>query len=218
MSIVRTLLIIDKSGTPKILSVKDYKEDELYKKCGFKKPDGLEIRHTWVIRVDKVNYRVALFAKDEGKANMENKYEFPPPVDSVLYFGTCAVLVDQKNIAGAYVPTNLSLALWDKLYEKMFGGFETLASTCKEDEDETDELESVLKSKKTMNGYLKDGFVVDSDNEDEEDEYSDVGSDEEDDLEPETDAMLDGCAADILEMDEDIGSELSEESYTYDNV
>jgi hypothetical protein len=65
---------------------------------------------------------------------------------------------------------------------------------------------------------LKDGFVVDSDNEDEEDEYSDVGSDEEDDLEPETDAMLDGCAADILEMDEDIGSELSEESYTYDNV
>ena len=213
MSLVRTLLIIDKSGTPKVLSVKDYKEDELYKKCGFKKPDGLEKRHTWAIRLDKVNYRIALFAKDDGKSNMENKYEFPPPVDTVLYFGSCAVIVDQRNAAGAYVPTNLTLGLWDKMYEKMFGGFETLATTCKEDEDEPDELESVLKSKKTMNGYLKDGFVVDSDNEDEEeDEYSDVDSDEADEAEP--DPMLEG-AGDALEMDEDIGSELSEESYSY---
>jgi hypothetical protein len=211
MSLVRTLLIIDKSGTPKVLSVKDYKEDELYKKCGFKKPDGLEKRHTWAIRLDKVNYRITLFAKDDGKSNMENKYEFPPPVDTVLYFGSCAVIVDQRNVAGAYVPTNLTLGLWDKMYEKMFGGFETLATTCKEDEDETDELESVLKSKKTMNGYLKDGFVVDSDNEDEEeDEYTDVDSDEADEAEP--DPMLEG---DALEIDEDIGSELSEESYSY---
>lgn len=216
MSVVRTLLIIDKSGSPKILSVKDYKEEEIYKKCGFKKPDGLEKRHTWVVRVDKINYRVALFAKDDGKSNMENKYEFPPPVDMVIYFGSCAVLVEQRNSSGVYIPTNLTLGLWDKIYEKMFGGFETLATTCKEDEDETDELESVLKSKKTLNGYLKDGFVVDSDNEDEEeDEYTDVDSDE--DAETEADNMLDG-GADIIEIDEDIGSELSEESYTYDNL
>ena len=212
----RTLLIIDKSGPPKILSVKDYKEDELYKKCGFKKPDGLENRHTWVIRLDKVNYRIILFAKDEGKSNMENKYEFPPPVDSCLYFGSCAVIVEQKNVSGAYIPTNLTTSLWDRIYEKMFGGFETLANTCKGDDDESDELESVLKSKKTMNGYLKDGFVVDSDNEDEEDDvYTDDDSDEGDDLEPDNTAEQD---ATMLEMDEDIGSELSEESYTYDNI
>ncbi len=211
MSVPRTLLIIDKSGSPKILSVKDYKEEELYKKCGFKKPDGLEKRHIWTIRLDKIHYRIALFAKEEGNANMENKYEFPPPVDNVLYFGSCAVLVEQKNAAGEYVPTTLTIALWDKLYEKMFGGFESLTTTCKEDDEESDELESVLKSKKTMNGYLKDGFVVDSDNEDENDDaYSDEDSDEEDEVDEPDNAL-----EDILELDEDIGSELSEESYTY---
>jgi hypothetical protein len=211
MSVARTLLIIDKSGTPKILAVKDYKEDEIYKKCGFKKPDGLEKRHTWVVRVDKTNYRVAVFAKDDGKANMENKYEFPPPIDSALYFGSCAVLVEQKNLAGAFIPTNLSISLWDKIYEKMFGGFESTAN--KEDDDEIDELETVLKSKKTMNGYLKDGFVVDSENEEEEDdEYSDVDSEEADDaVEPEP--VVDVASEETEE--EDVGSELSEESYTY---
>ena len=210
----RTLLIIDKSGTPKILAVKDYKEDELYKKCGFKKADGLEKRHTWVVRQDKVHYRIAVFAKEDGKANMENKYEFPPPIDSALYFGSCAVLVEQKNSAGVYVPTNLTIPLWDKLYEKMFGGFESLETTCKDDDDESDELESVLKSKKTMNGYLKDGFVVDSDNEEEEEDvYSDVDSDEVDEADPEIGVEV--YAEELAE--EDVGSELSEESYTYEN-
>jgi hypothetical protein len=209
MSVARTLLIIDKSGTPKILSVKDYKEDEIYKKCGFKKPDGLEKRHTWVVRVDKTNYRVAVFAKDDGKANMENKYEFPPPIDSALYFGSCAVLVEQKNMAGVFLPTNLTISLWDKIYEKMFGGFESTAN--KDDEDELDELETVLKSKKTMNGYLKDGFVVDSENEDEEDDsYSDVDSEEADDEVAEPEPTIDA-----ISEEEDVGSELSEESYTY---
>ena len=212
MSIVRTLLIIDKSGTPKILAVKDYKEDELYKKCGFKKPDGLEKRNVWSVRLEKTNYRVALFAKEDGKANMENKYEFPPPVDSDLYFGSCAILVDQKNSAGEYVSTNLTIGLWDNLYEKMFGGWETLAATCKDDDDESDELETVLKSKKTINGYLKDGFVVDSDNEDEHDVYSDCDSDEADDVEPTAEAADNA----VLDEEEDIGSELSEDSYTYD--
>jgi len=211
MTSSRTLLIIDKSGTPKILAVKDYKQDELYKKCGFKKPDGLEKRHTWNnVKCDKTHYRISVFAKDDGKANMENKYEFPPPIDSSLYFGSCAVLVDQRSASADYVPTNLTLALWDKLYEKMFGGFESLTATNKDD-DELDELEAVLKHKKTK-GYLKDGFVVDSDNEDEEDVYSDVDSVEEDATDVD---KPDDKQQETAEL-EDVGSELSEESYTYE--
>ena len=57
-----------------------------------------------------------------------------------------------------------------KMYEKLFGGFEDLTLTCVEDEEEEDELENIPKSMKTKKGgYLKDGFVVDSsDAEDEE--------------------------------------------------
>jgi hypothetical protein len=204
---VTTLLIIDKSGTPKVLSVKDFKIEDLYKKCGFKKPDGLEKRHVWVTKCDKISYRISVYAKDDGKANSENKFEFPPPIDNSLFFGSCAVLVEHKNVAGEYVPTTVTMDIWDKLYEKMYGGFENLGDTCKADEDESDELEAIPKSKKTATGYLKDGFIVDSDNE-EDGEYSDDDSEEEENVEE------DNNAEELLEL-EDVGSELSEESYTY---
>lgn len=204
---VTTLLIIDKSGTPKVLSVKDFKIEDLYKKCGFKKPDGLEKRHVWVTKCDKVSYRISVYAKDDGKANTENKFEFPPPIDNSLFFGSCAVLVEHKNLAGEYVPTIVTMDIWDKLYEKMYGGFENLGDTCKADDDESDELEAIPKSKKTATGYLKDGFIVDSDNE-EDGEYSDDDSDEEENAED------DNNVEELLEL-EDVGSELSEESYTY---
>lgn len=119
-----TLLIIDKSGTPKVLSAKDFKMEDLYKKCGFKKPDGLEKRHVWVTKCDKISYRISVYAKEDGKANMENKFDFPPPIDSALYFGSCAVIVEHKKSTGEYVSTTVTLDLWDKLYEKLFGGFE----------------------------------------------------------------------------------------------
>lgn len=41
--------------------------------------------------------------------------------------------------------------LWEKMYEKLFGGFESLTVTCAEDEEEVDELENVpLKRKQKM--------------------------------------------------------------------
>lgn len=204
---VTTLLIIDKSGTPKVLTVKEFKMEDLYKKCGFKKPDGLEKRHVWVTKCDKTSYRISVYAKEDGKANTENKFEFPPPIDNSLFFGSCAVLVEHKNVAGEYVPTTVTIDIWDKLYEKLYGGFENLGDTCKADDDESDELESIPKSKKTATGYLKDGFIVDSDNEEGE-EYSD------DDSEEEENAEEDNNVDELLEL-EDVGSELSEESYTY---
>ena len=43
----------------------------------------------------------------------------------------------------------------------MFGGFENLDASAKEDEMEEDELENVPDELKTKSGYLKDDFVVD---------------------------------------------------------
>ena len=37
-----SILIVEKGGNLKSLSVKDYQEDELFKKCGFKK-EGLTV-------------------------------------------------------------------------------------------------------------------------------------------------------------------------------
>lgn len=200
------IIIIDKAGTIKSTRVKDLKEEELYKKCGFKKGEGFEKRTDWTVKLSGVKYTVSVYAKIEGTANNENKYDFPPPIDSTLFFGSCAVTCKLK-ITNAY--TNLSVDMWGKMWEKLFGGFEDLALTCAEDEAEIDELDAIPASKKTKNGYLKDGFVVDSDDsenglsDEDERDSSDAKEDAEDDDEDGDDEVVAG------------GSELSEEEYDY---
>jgi len=199
-----TIVIVDKSATLKPLTIKDYKVEELYKKCGFKKAEGFELQTEWSVKIDGQKYVVQMYGKLEGKANMENKYDFPPPIDSKLYFGSCALVALTRDETNKKVHTNLSIALWDKIYEKLFGGFENLALTEKEDEHDVDELAKVPKNKLTKKGgYLKDGFVVDSSETEEysgsEDEYEDEADTEE--TSDKDDALL------------DVGSELSEEPY-----
>jgi hypothetical protein len=200
-----TIVIVDKSATLKPLTIKDYKVEELYKKCGFKKAEGFELQTEWSVKIDGQKYVVQMYGKLEGKANMENKYDFPPPIDSKLYFGSCALVALTRDDSNTKYHTNLSIALWDKIYEKLFGGFESLALTEKEDEHDVDELAKVPKNKLTKKGgYLKDGFVVDSS---ETEEYSGSGSEDEDEADTEETSDKDDALL------EDVGSELSEEPY-----
>jgi hypothetical protein len=57
--------------------------------------------------------------------------------------------------------------MWDKIYEHLFGGFEDLNDTEDESDDENDEYNEL---EKTKSGYAKDNFVVD-DEEDMDDDY-----------------------------------------------
>jgi hypothetical protein len=201
-----TIIIIEKTGTIKQLIVKEYKEDELFKKCGFKKADGFQLQVEWPVKIEGQKYVVAMFGKIDGKANMENKYDFPPPIDKNLYFGSCALVGMIRDDSNTKSLINLTEEVWNKIYEKLFGGFEDLALCCVEDEEEEDELEKIPKNMKTKNGgYLKDGFVVDSS--DAEEELSD-SSEEEDELEKSEDVT-----EEEEEIIEDVGSEISEEQY-----
>ena len=211
MSQPLNIIIVERLGTLKSLSIKDFKEEELFKKCGFKKAEDFISQIEWNVKYESKKYFIKVFAKTEGRANSENKYDFPPPIDTKLFFGSCASVAYLKNSDGTNVFTNLSLQVWSKIYEKLFGGFEDLAATAAEDENEEDELANVPKEKKTKDGYLKDGFVVDSSETDDEDSESEEASEEEDDTEnsdkPDDEEVV----------IEDIGSELSEESYDYDS-
>lgn len=204
------IIIVEKTGLLKMLAIKEFKEEDLFKKCGFKKAEDFNKQTEWNVKCDSKKYVISVYAKADGRANSENKYDFPPPIDTKLFFGNCAILAKVKNDEGKYVYTNLSLELWEKIYEKLFGGFEDLAATAIEDENEIDELENIPKEKKTKHGYLKDGFVVDSDAEDEEYETEEDESDDNDESdESDEKEELEG------EMIEDFGSELSEDIYDY---
>ena len=213
MSQPLTIVIVEKTGDLKTLSIKDFKVEDLYKKCGFKKGDDFLKQVEWSAKYDGKKYFIEVYAKTEGRANSENKYDFPPPIDNKLFFGSCAILTYVKQSDGSKLYIDLGLQLWNKIYENLFGGFEDLAATAAEDEAEEDELANVPKEKKTKQGYLKDGFVVDSS--DTEENVSGSGSDDVDEDEEE------GDSEETEEHDQDIviqelGSELSEESYDYE--
>ena len=153
-----TIILVEKNATLKTLTVKDFKESDLFKKCGFKKSEDFQKQTQWICN----GYEISVYGKKNGRANNENKYDFPPPIDSIVFFGTCCIVAKKLGKM-----ENLTLDLWEKIYEKLFGGFEDLSLTALEDEEEKDELEFVAKEHKTKHGYLKDGFVVDSDAEEE---------------------------------------------------
>jgi hypothetical protein len=207
-----TIIIVEKGGSLKSLAIKDFKLEDLYKKCGFKKGDDFLKQTEWTAKYEEEKYYIEVFAKTEGRPNSENKYDFPPPIDKKLFFGSCAILAYNKKTDGSRFYTDLSLALWNKLYEKLFGGFEDLAATAKEDENEEDELANIPKEKKTKQGYLKDGFVIDSSDTEEGETFSSTEDEDEDES---TEEEVDTKEDDIVL--EDIGSELSEESYDYDS-
>jgi hypothetical protein len=196
------IVIVEKLGTLKSLKVKDFKEEELYKKCGFKKVGAFSKKAEWVTKIDKVKYTTLLYATEEGST--ENKYDFPPPADNKLFFGNCAIVCKTTPL-GTY--TNLPVKLWTRIWEKLFGGFEDLSLTCMEDDAEIDELDAIPASKKTKQGYLKDGFVVDSG------DSSHDGSDSEEDDDAEEVTASD--EEDVVENLFAGGSELSEEEYDY---
>ena len=214
MSQPLNIIIVERTGTLKMLAIKDFKEEELFKKCGFKKAEDFLKQTEWNVKYDGKKYYIQVFAKADGRANSENKYDFPPPIDTKLFYGCCAIVGYLKNSDGTKLYTNLNIPLWEKIYEKLFGGFEDLAATAIEDENEEDELANVPKEKKTKQGYLKDGFVVDSSD---ADESVSVSGSEEDTGESEDtyETEKDGEEDDIVLPD--IGSELSEESYDYES-
>ena len=143
------IIIVDKNGTLKCVNFKNFDEQNLYKKCNLKKSDDFELKTTWEINIDRNKLYVDLYAKEKGRAGNENKYDFPPPVDNELYFGTC-ILINYDNQDDII---DLSKEDWIKVYEKLFGGFENLADTIEEDDNEEDELEDIIKKK--LGSYIR---------------------------------------------------------------
>ena len=184
------IVIIEKSGTLKTASVKDFVEETLYKKAGLKSGEGFVLQHTWGTE-DGLDQSIKLYAKKTGRAGQENKYDFPPPVDDVLFFGPC-VLVGSDLKTGK--PVDLDEEDWEEIYEFLFGGFEDLGSEDSEDEEDVDtedELEAIQKTtgtvvKQTKQGYAKDGFIVDDEEESEESLRSEEESEESSDSDEES--------------------------------
>ena len=192
--------------------LKDY-----YKKCGFRTDKNFELRNSWKVKDEGEDKYVSVFAKNNGRANSENKFELPPPLDNELYFGSILIVLHkEKDKYELEYLEDLTIEKWEKFYEKLYGGFEDLG-----EEDSYSSEEEIDPELLTKEGYSKeDGFVVDSDEdiidddgegeeeeEEEEEEYIPGNESEEEDSDIEEDDS---------EYDSDdsyIASELEEEEY-----
>ena len=181
----KTCIIIDKNGNESNAQV-DIDLSNVYKKCGFKKPDNFACQHIWKhIEVNEDIYmNIEVYGRTTDKTNTINKCELPPPLEHTFFYGSRAIVLRNED----NVVLDMDTTLWNYVYEHLFDGFEDLDNEelCKEDDNESDELDAYPDAMKTKSGYLKDDFVVDST--DDDGEYD--GEDEEDDGELEEEEYI----------------------------
>jgi hypothetical protein len=179
-----TILVVEKTGVIKEVSLKSFSQEELYKKAGFKNADNFKSVHSWTMEIDGKSTTISLYGKSTGRAGQENKYDFPPPVDTVLFFGSC-VLVANISLDGKTCD-DLNTDRWEAIYEALFGGFEDIGDESEESEDDVDS-----DVPRTKDGYVKDGFIVDDDDEFDEDDDDDTEFEsEEEDAEVELEPVI----------------------------
>lgn len=158
-----SFIIVEKNGSVKCTTSKTLNVSDLYKKCGFKTNDGFNCAHTWTIEFNEVEYKIQIYGKTNGRAGSENKYEFPPPIDNTLFFGSCAVInmEDDKIV-------DMNASEFKDIMDHLQGGYSDLDS---EETEESDDSDPAVP--KTKQGYVKDDFVVDdNDCEDDDSDYS----------------------------------------------
>jgi hypothetical protein len=129
------ILNVDKSGVVSETKILSDKVSELYKKLGYKTADKME--DACAVWSEGVNH-IHVYGKTKGRAGSENKYEFPPPIDGTLFFGNVLiVLVSDDKIV------DLTLKVWEVVYERLFGGFEDLVDSQVNslDDEDSEEVE-----------------------------------------------------------------------------
>ena len=158
---MHSILLIKANADIVEKKIKDYDEETIYKYCNYRNCNDFKNVHNYFIKKTDCHYCV--YGKINGRANNENKYDLPPPIDSQLYFGTLCIIKKENDAI-----VSISKEEWEKVYESLFGGFEDL----NDDETRSEDSEIYDDEDYTKEGYLKDNFVVD-DNELEEEEYVD---------------------------------------------
>jgi hypothetical protein len=168
-----SIILVGKTGEIKETEIKTFDAETLYKKAGYKVADGFAKQTEWGIEIEDAKYNIVLYAKTTGRAGQENKYEFPPPVDTTLFFGTCVLV----NVVDGS-PVDLFQEEWSKIYEALYGGFEDLENADDEADEDSEDDSDDAEIPKTKEGYAKDGFIVDDDESDDVDDSDDVDESE----------------------------------------
>lgn len=132
-------IIIDKTGTIQEVFMKKFIEEDILKKCGFRKADGFSCVYIWKnILFDSIKYNIQLWGKERGKNNTQNKYIFPSPIiNNHVIYGKCALLYSSNNDDNNYI--DLTKDIWINLHNILCDSINNDIDD--EDDDEVDEID-----------------------------------------------------------------------------
>ena len=139
------IITINKMGELGEYNSKNVTKLNLYKICNYRNDNNFELLCSW-------NDEYELYGKKVGRSGNENMYEFPPPIDKELYFGTLCIIKKNDTLENQF-----TIKEWKHFYNKQMGGFEDLEL------NEENSVDSVYTDEEyTEEGYIKDGFVTDN--------------------------------------------------------
>jgi hypothetical protein len=143
------IITINKLGELGEYNSKNVSILNLFKICNYRNNNNFELLCSW-------NDEYELYGKKVGRSGNENMYEFPPPIDKELYFGTLCI-IKKTDTHENQNQTQFSIKEWKHFYNKQMGGFEDLEL------NEENSVDSVYSDEEyTEEGYIKDNFVVDN--------------------------------------------------------
>lgn len=182
--------------------------------CGYSnRSNEFKHVHAWMVDSNDEDGKqlfLHVYACSKGSYETVNKSELPPPLDTKIYYGYIALILEDED----HVLHDLSLDDWKQYYEQLYGGFEDIEETededdeeedceeedkenCEEDDDEDNNREEghvvenndIKEKRYTKDGYEIDDFVVDDDeieyesevDDDDETDSDETDSDETDD-------------------------------------
>lgn len=132
------VIVVRRNGSLCVKTVEHL--SDLYRLCKYKTEKGFELLHRWGL--------YELWGKRTGKDGHENKYELPSPHENTIFFGALAIVKQGAS---------LDLNEWTQWYNIKMGGSEKL------EYEAVSEEESLYSDDEfTTEGYLKDDFVVDT--------------------------------------------------------
>ena len=133
-------IIIDKTGTIQEVFMKKFIEEDILKKCGFRKADGFSCVYIWKnILFNSVKYNIQLWGKERGKNNTQNKYVFPSPIiNNHVIYGKCALLCSSNNDDNNYI--DLTKNIWINLHNILCDSINNDIDNTDDEADEADEI------------------------------------------------------------------------------
>ena len=85
---MHSILLIKANADIVEKKIKDYDEETIYKYCNYRNNNDFKKLHVYTVK----EYNYYVYGKINGRANNENKYDLPPPIDTQLYFGILCIL------------------------------------------------------------------------------------------------------------------------------